>query len=785
MVSLSPPRAIRPARDESPRGRSTSPRETLRDVISATVAERRGPVRSTADASAAPGANAFWATWLEHRAYLAAVCRREMRGRRADADDALSTAMMLAARRMPGCAASILCARAWLVTLVRRVCIDLRREAQRRARGEAAAADARGEVSADDHARTGAEAGAWLKQAVAALPPRLRAPAHLRWIETLQHAEVARRLGLSEACTRKRIEEARRMLRAAAAREATPRPQPGAREKDAPLAKPPATESRPEHRRAPARVVQRGRLRQRLATLAAYVARHPGGWRKRLERAQLLEQAGRLPEAIAEYNLILQKRPQLEAAAGRLAALSASAALAESSPPKSQNSHPAGEPRLLSLEIRRPRRFAQREHFRPRGAATDAPSARLSTVPMAIKSAQLAANAPAAVVNLQNQWYNTLRAAVGGNGSFQIIQPSAPMPPNATDDQVWQYFNNLPPAALNNNLTLSGGDQFYTDYTAVLSQLQSHALTNFQNVLGSYYPLWMRYIAGLTPPPTLDTMPAVFAQWAMLNAPMVLGPGRSALQAALLDPIFAAQVAAANTKAFVNNTPNFSQGAQQLFQQVAAASGAAFSFDSATASSDVSNTWCQGNCGALFGIFGSSDATTSQLTQQFASARVTGTVSFQKMTTFVASPAGLPGGWYSSAALGAAYEASTGGAPWSSGANPNWATTFGPGGNMARFLSALVVVDGMDVTINSAAHYSSSQQTTITQSADVGFWPFIWGSETSTTTRTVTFNADSTMSYHLTSPIGSPQVIGAFVLPASQYLGGNPQLSALVVPSRR
>ncbi len=386
---------------------------------------------------------------------------------------------------------------------------------------------------------------------------------------------------------------------------------------------------------------------------------------------------------------------------------------------------------------------------------------------------------------LQNQWYNTIAAGIGGNANFQIIQPSTTLPPTATNDLLWHQFNNIPPKALTSNLTLSGGNQFYSDYSAVLSQLTSNALTNFQNVLGSFYPLWQQYLSTLSPSSwTLQTLPSVFFQWAVVNAPSVAGPGRSAYQGALLDPIFQAQTMAFNTAGFVNNTPNFTQGLTQLFQQVPAGSSLNLSFDSNTASSNVTSTWAQGNQGSLFGIFGSSDASTSQLTQIFASSRVTASVSFQKAITFVADPPGPPNGWYSSAALAAAYNSPSGSSPWNPNATPNWAGTFGPTGNMQQFVGSLIVADGMAVTITSFAEYSSSQQTTITQSSSGGFWPFYWGSGSSTYTNNVSFNSNSNLTYTMTSQVGNPQIIGANVLPVSQYLGGNAQLAAFVMPRR-
>lgn len=391
---------------------------------------------------------------------------------------------------------------------------------------------------------------------------------------------------------------------------------------------------------------------------------------------------------------------------------------------------------------------------------------------------------PSPVV-LQNQWYNTIASAVAGNADFQIIQPNAPITSTATDDQIWQFFNNIPPAALNNEFVPSGGNQFYNDYTGVLSQLTSNALTNFQNVLGSYYPLWQRYLATVSPFPTLQQLPNVFYQWAIVNAPTVAGPGRAAYAAALLDPIFQAQTLAFNTQSFVNNTPNFSQGVLQLLQQVPNGSTISFTFDSNTASSNVTSTWANGNSGAFFGIFGSSDSSSSQLTQTFANSRVTANVTLQKVITFTASPPGPPNGWYSSAALGQAHAASNGGAPWVSNANPSWASTFGPTGTMQQFVSSLIVVDGFSATITSYAQYSSSQQTQIQNQSSSGFWPFYWNSSSSGYSNSVSFNADSTLSYTMSSGLGNPMVIGAVVLPASQYFGGNAAMSAFVLPARK
>jgi hypothetical protein len=94
------------------------------------------------------------------------------------------------------------------------------------------------------------------------------------------------------------------------------------------------------------------------------------------------------------------------------------------------------------------------------------------------------------------------------------------------------------------------------------------------------------------------------------------------------------------------------------------------------------------------------------------------------------------------------------------------------------------VADGITATITSYASYSSAQQTTIQQESSGGFWPFYWGSESSTYTNSVSFNSSSNLTYTMSSQAGNPMFIGGLVLPASQYLGGNQQMAPFVMLSR-
>ena len=53
------------------------------------------------------------------------------------------------------------------------------------------------------------------------------------------------------------------------------------------------------------------RQHQNIETLRKYVQRHPGGWKKRLELADLFYSMGRWEEAIKAYQQVLEKQPHL------------------------------------------------------------------------------------------------------------------------------------------------------------------------------------------------------------------------------------------------------------------------------------------------------------------------------------------------------------------------------------------------------------------------------------------------------------------------------------------
>jgi hypothetical protein len=372
----------------------------------------------------------------------------------------------------------------------------------------------------------------------------------------------------------------------------------------------------------------------------------------------------------------------------------------------------------------------------------------------------------AAMQNLQDQWYNALTAGLGLDASrFQLAQPSTPL--GDTSDVLWAYFNNIPPLSLTSQFAASGGNRFYDDYRGVVSQLQSQGDGAFRRDLGDSYGLWMTYVSALNPLPTIEELPTKFRQWAMIHNPDIAQKGANDLAAALNDPIYRAQIAAGNTSGFVNGVPVFSRTIADLRGAIPQGEARSVDFDSTSASSDVSHTWAKAEVSGLYDFFsGSAGGGYDQLSQKATGSELTVQASFHNVISFSADP----GPWYVSAALSAAYN-TTDNTLWRHG-TPSWQSTFGPTGNMQRFATGLVVVDGIDAVITSSASYSDSEQQEITASASVGIWPFFsFGGEGGHTTAT-SFDSSGSMTVTVSNPPGNPMVLGVNVEPVATYLGG-------------
>jgi hypothetical protein len=380
--------------------------------------------------------------------------------------------------------------------------------------------------------------------------------------------------------------------------------------------------------------------------------------------------------------------------------------------------------------------------------------------------------APPTFLNLQNGFYNALTQGLGisPDGGFQLAQPSPPLVPGKTQDQaLWNYFNLIPPFTLTNNYVLSPGNQFFSNYSGLLSALHGAPNTFQQDVGPECFKAWNIYANTLPLTVSLNQFPAIFQRWATLNGYIsVANKGATDLAAMILDPITAAQLAIMPYSGTAPaNLPNWDAGYDNLIQMLAVAPSTAFKYDSSTDSSDVRNTWCNGSESIFFGLWSNSSSSSSQ-SAIFASAAVSLTASFQHVMQFTA----VPGSWYSSSAMGDAFSNKSD-PPWNPGPQGiTWKTTFDPtSGNMARFAGNIVVASGMYMQVESAASYSESDQSAITQASSAGMWPFYSSNSNSGTNTHATFNSKGNMTIIITSQPGVPIVLGVTVVPVAQFVG--------------
>jgi RNA polymerase sigma-70 factor (ECF subfamily) len=173
------------------------------------------------DSLAQGNSRAFWELWGLYKAHLYQICLSHMVGVREDAEDALSRSMLRALDKLPHIGPQIENIRAWLSRLTVNLCTDMHRERKRSARrleqiddappnfGDSRPADA----DSPEDVFLNREAYASMCHAVNDLPDRLREPFALRFFQEMAYVDIAAQLMLSNENVRKRIQQARDILK--------------------------------------------------------------------------------------------------------------------------------------------------------------------------------------------------------------------------------------------------------------------------------------------------------------------------------------------------------------------------------------------------------------------------------------------------------------------------------------------------------------------------------------------------------------------------------------------
>lgn len=178
------------------------------------------PVQDAQPESASLDIFDFWSFWRENKASLYSICLCRMKGRREDAEDALGCVMLKLVETLPARAGQIDDLVAWASRVTRNACIDIRRHGKVDTWGERTvfpfrqeALDASQRHDSPEDRLLGLERHARLRLEISELPELLREACVLRFVCGTPYDEIASKLSISPANARKRIEQARRILR--------------------------------------------------------------------------------------------------------------------------------------------------------------------------------------------------------------------------------------------------------------------------------------------------------------------------------------------------------------------------------------------------------------------------------------------------------------------------------------------------------------------------------------------------------------------------------------------
>ncbi|APR88386.1 RNA polymerase, sigma-24 subunit, ECF subfamily protein [Minicystis rosea] len=155
--------------------------------------------------------------WKHHRRRLLVLCRRWAGGTHADAEDIVSHVIVKALEEAAG-GAVVVSYPAWLMSIAWNLCIDLHRQRARvrRALDLVAYRSATEEQAArsPEALHLQSELGECLRKAMDELPSLLGDPCKQRFLEDTPYEQIAAELGINNDTARKRIQEARAILKA-------------------------------------------------------------------------------------------------------------------------------------------------------------------------------------------------------------------------------------------------------------------------------------------------------------------------------------------------------------------------------------------------------------------------------------------------------------------------------------------------------------------------------------------------------------------------------------------
>ncbi len=291
----------------------------------------------------------FWVLWQRIQPKLMVRCLGWLNGNKEDAEDALHDCMLKAYHWIKDGSNNIRNVEAWLTRLVYNHCVDMYRNRKNTPVKEQdpwfwEKNEKGNKIARPDRHLIYTEETRLLLLFIAELPAKLRIPFVLHFLEDQAYTVIAKECGLTIGNVRKRIQLARAEIKSKLAAVNNNRmepPKPSETQLVA-LNSPKAMLKKvvdPVHLdtvrmtsvKFPKGIIFYAHLfhgdsgadlsLEKERRLEKYVAKHPGGWKKRLELGQILELKGDWSKAISHYQMVLSKRPDQIAVSWHLAHL--------------------------------------------------------------------------------------------------------------------------------------------------------------------------------------------------------------------------------------------------------------------------------------------------------------------------------------------------------------------------------------------------------------------------------------------------------------------------------
>lgn len=382
-----------------------------------------------------------------------------------------------------------------------------------------------------------------------------------------------------------------------------------------------------------------------------------------------------------------------------------------------------------------------------------------------------------AMKTLTEQYYNTLVTQLNlSDQQFQLAQGNIAV--GATSQTLWAMMDAIPPVSVVNRWTPGGLNTLSSQYGALITRIQDTATGAFQAALGDYYNAWQSYLKA-NPPAAGSSIIAVYTAWAYSCGmpPDQANKTVGLFQAALNGPVTQANIAwaAAGGQTAIKA---YNQTVEMLDATIAGAPTGSVTLNSQTQSSDTSHSWASGGVEGFFDIFfGGGSSSYDSLSSLTIASELDFQIGFNHVATVPVTPlangsitAGpstyLP--WYVPAALTLAY-ANNNNNTWQTG-TPDWTTFFGPQATLPRVSSALVIVDGISITVTSGKSIDQSSRTQVQAAFEAGFFPFFGVSGSGGWQTQTGFSDEGCLKVTSTCPQGNPQVLGVLQSPISSYL---------------